>query len=153
MVTERSTEAELARALSVIARRENIVVVYEDLAARAGLDLSPGDCWLLLRLRDHTPVSTTELAARLRLPDQLLGPHLDRLITQGDLARSDGRLVLTDSGGHAAERLVESRSAQLAALLGDMPAEERDQHLDLLHRLAASLLAAPAGKTLLATAR
>ncbi len=152
MVTERSTEAELARALSVIARRENIVVVYEDLADRAGLDLSPGDCWLLLRLRDHTPVSTQELAARLHLPDRLLAPHIDRLVGQGDLARSDGRLVLTPAGGDAAERLVESRSAQLAGLLGDMPADERDQLMDLVHRLAASLLAAPAGKTLLETA-
>jgi DNA-binding MarR family transcriptional regulator len=153
MVTERSTEAELTRALSVIARRENIVVVYEDLAARAGLDLSPGDCWLLLRLRDHAPVSTRELADRLKLPDNLLDPHVDRLVAQGDVARSDGRLVLTEAGGDAAERLVESRSAQLASLLGDMPAHERDQLMDLLHRLAASLLAAPAGKTLLETAR
>src|SRR5205823_12879767 len=78
MVTERSSEAELARALSVIARRENIVVVYEDLAARAGLGLRPGDCWLLLRLREHTPVSAPELADRLKLPDRLLAPHLER---------------------------------------------------------------------------
>jgi len=153
MVTERNTEAELARALSVIARRENIVVVYEDLAARAGLGLSPGDCWLLLRLRDHTPVSTRELAERLQLPERLLGPHLDRLIEQGDVTRSDGQLVFTDAGGEAAERLVQSRSAQLGGLLGDMPVRERDQLMDLLHRLAASLLVAPAGKTLLEAGR
>jgi EmrB/QacA subfamily drug resistance transporter len=153
MVTERSTEAELTRALSVIARRENIVVVYEDLAARAGLDLAPGDCWLLLRLREQAPVTIGELSSRLHLPGDLLGPHIDRLVGQGDVVRSDDGLVLTEAGGRAAERLVESRSAQLASLLGEIPPDERDQLMDLLHRLAASLLAAPAGKTLLETAR
>jgi len=153
MVPERSTEAELTRALSVIARRENIVVVYEDLAARAGLHLSPADCWLLLRLRDHTPVTPAELADRLGLPDHLLTPHLDRLVEQGDAARDDGRILLTQRGSHAAERLVESRSAQLAGLLGHLPAADREQLMGLVHRLAASLLVGPAGKTLLQLAR
>ena len=56
------------------------------------------------------------------------------------LGRGNPRTVA--ARGDAAERLVESRSAQLAGLLGDIPADERDQLMDLLHRLAASLLAA-----------
>ena len=98
-------------------------------------------------------MSIQALANRLQLAEQLLGPHLDRLIEQGDVTRSDGQLVFTDAGGEAAERLVQSRSAQLGGLLGDMPVRERDQLMDLLHRLAASLLVAPAGKTLLEAGR
>jgi EmrB/QacA subfamily drug resistance transporter len=149
MGTERSTEAELTRALSVLARRENVVATYQDLADRAALDLRPGDCWLLLRLRDHAPLSAGELADRVHLPERLIGQHLDRLVEQGDVTRDDGRLLLTDVGGAAADRLVDSRTAQLADLLGDIPDDEREELMETLHRLAASLLAAPAGRLLL----
>ena len=150
MTTERTTEAELTRALSVLARRENITGVYEDLAIRAGLALSPADCWLLLRLHDHTPLSATALAERLQLPASVLDPHLQRLAEQGDVAVTDGRLELTTDGRAAAERLVDSRTAQLARMLGDVPADERAELMDTLHRLAVSLLSGPAGRTLLA---
>jgi DNA-binding MarR family transcriptional regulator len=126
--------------------------VYEDLAARAGLALSPADCWLLLRLHEHAPTSATTLADRLQLPASVLDPHLQRLTERGDLAAADGRLELTDGGRAAAERLVESRTEQLASLLGDVPADERAELMDTLHQLAASLLAGPAGRTLLAAA-
>jgi DNA-binding MarR family transcriptional regulator len=149
MGTERSTEAELTRALSVLARRENVVATYQDLADRAALDLRPGDCWLLLRLRDHAPLSVGELAGRVHLSEHLIGQHLDRLVEQGDVTRHDGRLLLTDVGGAAADRLVDSRTAQLADLLGDIPDDEREELMETLHRLAASLLAAPAGRLLL----
>jgi EmrB/QacA subfamily drug resistance transporter len=149
MVTERSTIDELTRALSVLARRENIVSTYEDLALRAALQLSPGDCWLLLRLRDHAPVSLEELAVRVGLSEDVFTPHVDDLVGRGDVARHDSRLRLTDPGRATVERLVDARSAQLCDLLGDVPAEDRAELLVLLHTLAASLLAAPAGKALL----
>ena len=149
MITERSTVDELTRALSVLARRENIVSTYEDLARRSGLQLSPGDCWLLLRLGEHAPVSIEELADRVRLPQNILEFHVAELIARGDVARGEGRLLLTEPGRAAIERLVDGRSAQLSELLGDVPDEDRDELLVLLHQLAASLLAAPAGKTLL----
>ena len=150
MNAERTTEAELTRALSVIARRENITGVYEDLAARAGLALRPADCWLLLRLHDHAPLSATTLADRLQLPESVLDPHLQRLTEQGDLAPANGQLDLTPDGRAAAERLVECRTAQLARMLGDVPDDERAELMETLHRLAASLLSGPAGRTLLA---
>jgi hypothetical protein len=50
------------------------------------------------------------------------------------------------------ERLVDTRSDQLAALLGDVTDEERPELMDVLHRLTASVLAAPAGRLLLAEA-
>ena len=152
MGTECTSEAELTRALSVLARRENIAATYADLASRADLDLGPADCWLLLRLGEHTPVPALELSRRLQLSDSVLNPHLDRLADQGDLARDDGMLVLTESGRVAMERLIDSRSAQLAALLGDVTDEERPELMEVLHRLAASVLAAPAGRVLVAGA-
>jgi DNA-binding MarR family transcriptional regulator len=98
-------------------------------------------------------VSAGELAERLHLPEQTLRPYLDRLVEQGDLAARDSRFVLSAAGRDAAERLVDSRSAQLADLLGDVPADERADLMQVLHDLAASLLIAPAGKTLLEPAR
>ena len=150
MGTERTSEAELTRALSVLARRDNIPATYADLATRAGLDLRPADCWLLLRLGEHAPLPAAELPRRLQLSDGVLSPHLDRLTDQGDLSRDDGMLALTDTGRAVVERLIDSRSAQLAALLGDITDEERPELMDVVHRLAASVLAAPAGRVLLA---
>ena len=150
MGTERTSEAELTRALSVLARRDNIAGTYADLASRAGLDLSPADCWLLLRLGEHTPMPATALSRRLQLSDSVLSPHLHRLAEHGDLSRNDGMLALTDAGRAVVERLIDSRSAQLAALLGDVADEERTELMEVLHRLAASVLAAPAGRVLLA---
>jgi EmrB/QacA subfamily drug resistance transporter len=152
MGTERTSEAELTRALSVLARRDNIATTYADLASRAGLDLSPADCWLLLRLGEHTPVAADDLPRQLQLSDSVLGPHLDRLTEQGDLARNDGMLTLTEPGRAVVDRLVDTRSDQLAALLGDVTDEERPELMDVLHRLTASVLAAPAGRLLLAGA-
>jgi EmrB/QacA subfamily drug resistance transporter len=155
MGTERTSEAELTRALSVLARRENIAATYRDLASRASLDLPPADCWLLLRLGEHTPMAATELSKQLQLSDSVLSPHLDRLAEQGDLSRLDSMLELTASGRAVVERLIDGRSAQLAALLGDVSDatdEDRAELLDVLHRLAASVLAAPAGRALLAPA-
>jgi EmrB/QacA subfamily drug resistance transporter len=149
MVTERSTVDELTRALSVLARRENIVATYEDLARRAGVELVPGDCWLLLRLRDHAPTSPAGFAAAVGLPEDLLAMHILELVEQGHVSYAGGSLVLTPDGQAAAARLVEGRSSQLFDLLGDVDAEERAELLALLHKLAASILAAPAGKALL----
>ena len=152
MGTERTSEAELTRALSVLARRDNIPATYADLASRANLDLSPADCWLLLRLGEHTPVPATKLAHQVNLSDSVLSPHLDRLAEQGDLTRRDGMLTLTEAGRGVVERLIDSRTAQLATLLGDVSDGERAELMDVLHRLAASVLAAPAGRVLLAAA-
>ena len=152
MGTERTSEAELTRALSVLARRDNIATTYAGLATRAGLDLSAADCWLLLRLGDHTPVAAADLPRQLQLSGSVLSPHLDRLAEQGDLARHDGVLTLTEPGRAVVERLVDTRSDQLAELLGDVTDEERPELMDVLHRLTASVLAAPAGRLLLAGA-
>jgi hypothetical protein len=48
-----SSRDEIARALSVLARRENREEIYRWLATEAALDLSPAACWLLLRIDGH----------------------------------------------------------------------------------------------------
>jgi MFS family permease len=110
MGTERTSEAELTRALSVLARRDNIAATYTDLASRAGLDLPPADCWLLLRLGEHTPLPAADLPGRIQLSDGALGPHLDRLAERGDLTRRDGTLELTDRGRAVVQRLIDGRA-------------------------------------------
>ncbi|HEY4279889.1 MAG TPA: hypothetical protein VGM91_16810, partial [Conexibacter sp.] len=55
---------EIERAVSVLARRDVRRRLYERLAARAGVDLSPAAVWLLARVGDFAPVTVDELATR-----------------------------------------------------------------------------------------
>src|SRR5215211_3638949 len=53
------------RALSVLAAREQRWELYERLAVRAGVDLSPPQLWLLARLGERAPTSQEQLLKQL----------------------------------------------------------------------------------------
>jgi hypothetical protein len=95
--------------------------VYERLAERAGLDLAPACCWLLLRIEEHRPSRLSDLAARLQVPPEVLGPRLKRLGRSGLIAaRTEtvgpgASIMLSEAGRAAAERLVAARRAGLEA--------------------------------------
>jgi hypothetical protein len=83
MPTTRTSQEEIARALSVLASREIRRRVYERIAARAGLALDPPACWLLFRIDQDAPATLESLSARLRVPATALTPVLDRLTGPG----------------------------------------------------------------------
>ncbi len=140
MHEDRTSLQEVERAVTVLARRENRPRLYQRLAERAGLDLGPGACWLLLRFDERSAVTLGELAQRLDVPMPRLVELADQLSERGLISgpSNDGNPTgdsarLTPAGHEAAERLVAARREGLTDLLdGWSP----DEHPELAHRLA-----------------
>jgi hypothetical protein len=59
---EDSSERELERIVSSVARGATRTRIYREITARAGLDLPPAETWLLGRLRGRTPAKVPDLA-------------------------------------------------------------------------------------------
>ncbi|MCF6521809.1 MDR family MFS transporter [Streptomyces sp. JJ36] len=133
---ERSSAEEVGRALSLLSTRGGRRDLYARIAARAGLELRPAACWLLLRLLHRGRVEPALLADRGTLPRPLLFDAARQLEEHG-LAERDGlSLVLTAEGRRAAERLDDAREASLAELLGDWWTPDRPRELsELVHEL------------------
>jgi MFS family permease len=147
MPAERTSIAEIERALTALISRERPRRVYERLAQRAGLDLSPECCWLLLRIEEGVPGSLADLAARLRVPPDVLRPRLEKLTESGLIeagsagGERDEGIRLSAAGGATAERLVVARRAGLADLLAEWQPDENAELTTLVGRLARRLLA------------
>ena len=62
------SQAEIARALSVLVGRERRRQMVERLAERAGVDLSPGAAWLLVRLHDDPAADIAAAVRAVRRP-------------------------------------------------------------------------------------
>ena len=143
-----SSLEEIQRALSVLARRENHRVVYQSLAAKAGLRLDPAACWLLLRVGEHEGSDADALVERLRVPVRALRRHLGRLMGAGlvTLAGEHEPLALTGAGHSAVDQLVAARRDCLAEQLADWSPECRAEAAEFIARLASDLLSDPTGK-------
>jgi len=145
MPAVRSSLDEIARALSVLMSREGRVRSYERLAARAGLDLDPRSCWMLLRLHDRPADDLGDLALHLRVPPSSLEPLIDALVERG-LVASNGsvehampeipRFSLTDQGQLDIERLAAARRDTLSEFVADWAPERHVELAELLTRLA-----------------
>jgi MFS family permease len=118
---------ELQRSLSSLARYENRWQTYEDFAARAGIDLSPPELWLLERIAERDPVVENALAA-----DGDSGPTarqaLEGLRTRSLVTGDDGTLRLTPEGADVRQRAHDERCHQLDELLAGWAPE---QHADI----------------------
>jgi EmrB/QacA subfamily drug resistance transporter len=79
----RASLREVEHALSDLARHEKRPGVYVRLAERAGVEIGPADCWLLLRVHDHPDATLTALAQRLRIPRARLEAVVERLANDG----------------------------------------------------------------------
>jgi len=124
---------ELEARLSSLARKENRHLVYERLAAEAGLDLDAGETWLLLRLA--APEADAEQLA------EDLGPQLDGL-RRSSLAEPD-RPELTPAGQAAAARIAEIRCAEIRRLLEGWKPDEHPAVLALIQRFGRIFSKAP----------
>ena len=163
---------EIARAVSVLARRDTRRRIYERLAARAGVDLSPAAVWLLARIAELAPIAPSELAARCgvsraQLRIALGELEVERLVAacdadagppEGDAgdpgwapdglgveAAGDGEVpvVLTPAGVAVHDRIVAARRARLEELLEGWSPERHDELAAMLTRLAGELTGDP----------
>jgi EmrB/QacA subfamily drug resistance transporter len=132
---------ELERIVTTLMARENRWRVYADLAGRAGLDLSPGELWLLARLGEREPLTIDALSAELKIPFSKLRDPLDTLRQRMLVERSDdGRVQLTTAGAAMRQRLLAARRQSLADLLTRWEPHKHPEVLALLDRLVETLV-------------
>ncbi|HEY1688085.1 MAG TPA: DHA2 family efflux MFS transporter permease subunit [Solirubrobacteraceae bacterium] len=150
MPQDRTSLAEVTRAVSVLAGREQRHQVYERLAARAGLTLKPRACWMLFRIDERGGLSPQELAEQLDVPADGLAKLAEQLEDAG-LVSSDsgsgeathpfaGHIELTAAGRAAADQLIAARRDALAELLEGWRPHEHPELEQRLHELAHDLL-------------
>ncbi|RLL66591.1 MFS transporter [Streptomyces sp. Z26] len=131
---ERSSEDEVCRALSLLSTRQGRRDLYADVAARAGVDLLPAACWMLLRARRHGAVDPTGLADRGVVPRPVVARAARQVEERGMAVREGRTLALTPAGERAAVRLGRAREDALSELLGDWWSPDRPQELTVLVR-------------------
>jgi hypothetical protein len=131
---------ELSRALSRAAGRERTLRFLAGVVERAGVDLSPGASWALLRLGAPEAPTVAELAALPSVRSNRLAHAVGELRDAG-LLRGDR---LTDAGAAMRERLVEARTDGLRQLIDDWEPDNHPELDPLLRRLADELVPVPA---------
>ncbi|MCC3769728.1 MFS transporter [Streptomyces sp. UNOC14_S4] len=137
---QRSSREEVARALSVLGSREGRRRIYEEITARAGLDLHPAASWMLLRMNRYGSAEPALLAERVDIPVRVVTDAAAQLEARGLAVREGLPLVLTDPGREVAARLFRAREESLAELLGDWWTSDRPTDLkDLIRELSHEL--------------
>ena len=131
---------ELARALSLLAGREQRWGLYERAAESTGVDLSPPVLWLLARIGERAPMTEAELAAHFGAGAAELATQLADLRGRGLVRDDEGRVALTAAGADVHERLVELRCARLRELLDGWEPEAHPDVMKLVDRLGRDLV-------------
>src|SRR5215211_3133249 len=132
--------AEIERALSRATTPEQRQQFRERLAARAGVELSPGVTWALVRIDEHGFARARELAEQDGVPPERIAAVVDELRQRGLVAREDLGPILTPAGHSFANRAVAARQALLTEALADDGANRDPVVSDLLRRLARELI-------------
>jgi DNA-binding MarR family transcriptional regulator len=133
------SERELERVLSVIARREERWHAYEQLAARARVNLDPEATWTLARLAEHGPTSAEMLGTATGGDVDRIERSLRDLRDRGIVIGTDGVFDLTPSGRQTWDTIVSVRRQTLEELVRDWSPEDHQQLQGVLDRLARSL--------------
>jgi EmrB/QacA subfamily drug resistance transporter len=134
-----SSERELERVLSVIAQRKERWRAYQELAARASVDLDPEETWTLARLAEHAPASVESLASATAVDRDRVERSLRELAARGLVVSADGAFDLSPAGRRIWDALVSVRRATLEELVRDWSPEDHQQLQGVLDRLARSL--------------
>ena len=138
------SQAEIARALSLLVGRERRRQMVERIADRAGVDLSPGAAWLLVRFHDDPAADIAAACEEFDVPvavaDQALAELTDKHLVDGDGSAHPP----TPAGEEAAEKLIAERRAGLARLLDGWSPEQHKDLAGLLTRLAREFSSEPA---------
>jgi DNA-binding MarR family transcriptional regulator len=136
-----SSERELERIAGSLLRGETRTRIYRNMIIRSGLDLTPGEAWLLARLRDRAPTSLAALAAELHVSLTRLEALAAALDQRGLIRNRSGMLEVAAEGRAAVGQLVEAGRAELAEPLKNWQRPDDQELAPVLRRLAASLIA------------
>ena len=136
---------ELAARAADLARRENRHEVYEALAERAGVTLTPDEIWTLHRVDELEPASGADLVERVGPDRERLTPVFRGLRENGLITarRRDGRDPLFALGQRPRRRrgTARARSEQISELLDDWAPETHPEIQRLIAELTRSLVA------------
>jgi DNA-binding MarR family transcriptional regulator len=132
---------ELERIVTTLLAHENRWRIYADIAARAQLDLSAPELWMLARVGERAPRTAQSLSDELKVPLARLEGPLDSLCEQG-IAEKDaiGDLRLTPKGASMRDRLLAARREGLADLMARWEPDKHPDVLALLNRMTDTLV-------------
>jgi len=141
--------AEASRALTVLVGRDGRRQLVQRLADRAGVDLPPAACWLIVRLHEDPRADIPALCDAFDIPVAVGQQALDELGARGLLAavsRVNGGAEaheLMPAGEEIVQRLIAERRAGLARLCAGWAPEQHADLAGLLTRLAHELALEP----------
>lgn len=137
--SERSSQAEIERALTVLMRRDpRAVELYEDLARRAGYDFPAGTTWVLARVAREGRVARQSLAERAGITVEEGMWCTQPLVDRGLIERTGEDFIITPFGRQAAEEILNVRKAALARHLDGWDPESNPELTALLSKLSTS---------------
>jgi EmrB/QacA subfamily drug resistance transporter len=129
--------AEASRALSVLVGRDGRRQLVARLAQRAGVDLSPAGCWLIVRLQDAPHADIAALCRSYDIPLHVGEQARAELVDRGLVTLDSGEITgLTAEGREIAERLTAERCASMERLMEGWSTSENPDLALLLTRLA-----------------
>jgi EmrB/QacA subfamily drug resistance transporter len=127
---------EIERALSTLARRDSRERILELLCARAGLDLTARQCWVLARVGEREPTDAFAIADEHSVDATRVAARIAELRDLGYVEGPSEAIALTEAGRDALERLVAARRERLAELLDGWSPESEADLAALLTRMA-----------------
>jgi hypothetical protein len=135
--------AEVERALACAVPRERREAFSARVAQTAGLQLSPGATWALVRIDEHGSAQARAMAVQQGVPEERIATVVDELRQRGLLEGADGAAELTPAGRRSAELAVAARRELLQTVLDDEQAQRDPEVDELLRRLARELAGEP----------
>jgi EmrB/QacA subfamily drug resistance transporter len=132
------------RALTVIMGREQRKRLVEHLAVRAGVDLSAGACWLLVRVGEDPNIDIVAQCRRFEIPEHVGITAMSELLDKRMVVRhEDGSYTLTPAGEDARDRLVAERRATMERIAAGWAPAQNAELTGLITRLAHEIAGTP----------
>jgi DNA-binding MarR family transcriptional regulator len=132
--------AELERALTRLTTREQREHFHRRVAERAGVRLSPGAAWALVRIDEHGFADARAMAVEQGVRDDRIAAVVAELRGGGLVGGSPDAPDLTPKGRTLTGQVVTARRELLAEALADESAGRRPEVDELLRRLARELV-------------
>ncbi len=127
---------EIARALSVLASRDAKRQAIQRIAEHAGVDLTPAQCWLLIRIDEDPAADPAALARRVQVSESVFVDAAAVLEERGLVERENGTRALTEVGAQTRDRLIAARRERLSEHLAGWSPEQHADLATLLNGLA-----------------
>jgi EmrB/QacA subfamily drug resistance transporter len=154
MPAARNSAQEMERALLTLFGREHRAEVYRNLAAAAGIQVSPRGCWLMYRIADNGQIAEAALARLLGITGGDLAHRLIEVVDAGYVAVADGggaatapagaMVALTPAGELVAVRLDAAREAGIDRLMAGWEPDHNPELRQLLGKITTRLVATDA---------